>query len=99
LYFIIEPVKNGRLSSPLRTITPLFNEHGNTRSASPANLSTLRPIITTTKPNGNYTNNSAVTAIERTREVSREREKGPLDYTDLEGKSKFSKQEYFGLST
>jgi hypothetical protein len=43
-------------------------------------------MITTTNINGNYTNNSTVAAIERSREVSRERERGPLDYTDVEGK-------------
>jgi hypothetical protein len=94
LYFIIEPIKNGRLSSPLRLTTPLVNENGHIRSKSPTYSSSLRPTITTTNTNGNYTNNSAVTAIERSRDVSREREKGPLDYTDLEGKSKFSKEEY-----
>ncbi len=56
---------------------------------SPANLSTLRPMMTTTNINGNYTNNSTGAAIERSREVSREREKGPFDYTDLEGKLKY----------
>jgi hypothetical protein len=46
-------------------------------------------MITMTNINGNYTNNSTVAAIERSREVSREREKGPFDYTDLEGKLKY----------
>ena len=66
------------MSSPLRTVTPLFDEHENNRSISPANLLPLRSMITTTNIN-------EVTAIER----SRERERGPLDYTDLEGKLKY----------
>jgi hypothetical protein len=37
-------------------------------------------------PHGNYTDSSAISAIERSREASRERDKGRLDYTDLEGK-------------
>lgn len=80
MFCFVEPVKNGRLSSPLRVPTNLFNEHGNHRATSPATLSPspLRPMITTTNING--------TTIEQSREVSREREKGPFDYTDLEGK-------------
>jgi hypothetical protein len=79
----IEPVKNGRLSSPLRTITPLYNENGNTRSTSSANLSPLRSTMT----NINLSeNNNVVTSIVKSTEGEKE---PPLDYTDLEGKIKF----------
>jgi hypothetical protein len=68
------------LSSPLRTKTPLFNENCNTRPTSP-----LRHTIAATSTNENYTNHKTVTVGARSREVSRERERQPLDYTDLEG--------------
>lgn len=74
---ILEIVKNGRLSSPLRTTNHVFNEQERLQQVK----SPLRPLITTTNTNG-------TTAIELSREVSKEREKGPLDYTDLEGNEK-----------
>ncbi|CAF1234806.1 unnamed protein product [Rotaria sordida] len=68
-----KPVTNvGRMTSPLRTSTPIFNTSGNTRPTSPISSSPLRHTIT-------ITNNTV-----RSREVSKEREREPLDYTDLE---------------
>ncbi|CAF4842092.1 unnamed protein product [Rotaria sp. Silwood1] len=68
-----KPVTNGsRMISPLRTSTPIFNNSGNTRPTSPASSSPLRHTIT-------LTNNTV-----RSRDVSKEREREPLDYTDLE---------------
>jgi hypothetical protein len=72
---ILEPSKNGRFSSPLRTPAPLFNGHGNNLSTSPVHPSALRSNITST-------NSTVAAALARSREASRER----LDYTDLEGK-------------
>ncbi len=60
----------------MRSTTPLFNGNGNTRPTSPAGTSPLRHTIAGTNPN--------VTNL-RSREGSREREREPLDYTDLEG--------------
>lgn len=57
--------------SPLRSGTPLLNGNSNTRPTSPASASPLRHTIATTNI--------------RSREASREREREPLDYTDLEG--------------
>ncbi|CAF1977616.1 unnamed protein product [Rotaria magnacalcarata] len=68
-----------RMSSPLRTVTPLFNGSGNTRPTSPASSSPLRQTITTTNSSANYPNTTV-----RSRDVSREREREPLDFTDLE---------------
>lgn len=59
------------MTSPLRSVTPLLNGNGNTRPTSPASSSPLRHTI-------------AATNI-RSRDTSREREREPLDYTDLEG--------------
>jgi hypothetical protein len=64
------------MTSPLRTITPSFNGNGNTRPTSPASSSPLRHTVAITNTSG--------TNI-RSRDGSREREKEPLDYTDLEG--------------
>lgn len=86
--FIIEPISNmGRMTSPLRTATPLFNGNGNTRPTSPASSSPLRQTVNLTNSSANYPNNTV-----RSREASRERERQPLDFTDLEGKNPFSKQ-------
>ncbi|CAF2803860.1 unnamed protein product [Rotaria sp. Silwood2] len=74
-----KPVKSGRLNSPLRTISPLLKENINTRSISP-----LRPNITVTHADENYTNHSTGTTTIRSRDTSRERERERLDYTDLE---------------
>ncbi|CAF0841061.1 unnamed protein product [Rotaria sordida] len=65
-----EPVKSGRSKSPLHTKSPLFKENINIRSISPAN--------------GNYTNHSTGTTTIRSRDTSREPERVPLDYTDVE---------------
>ncbi|CAF0783957.1 unnamed protein product [Rotaria sordida] len=65
-----KPVKSGRSKSPLHTKSPLFKENINTRSISPAN--------------GNYTNHSTGTTTIRSRDTSREPERVPLDYTDVE---------------
>jgi hypothetical protein len=73
LLYIIEPIIHGRLTSPLRS-------SGNTRPTSPASSSPLRHTIAATSASVNHSNNNI-----RSREVSRERERGPLDYTDLEG--------------
>jgi hypothetical protein len=78
--YIIEPVMHGRITSPLRSSTPLFNGNGNTRPTSPASSSPLRHTIAATSSSVNYVNNI------HSREASRERERQPLDYTDLEGK-------------
>jgi hypothetical protein len=80
LLYIIEPIIHGRLTSPLRSSTPQFNGNGNTRPTSPASSSPLRHTIAATSASVNHSNNNI-----RSREVSRERERGPLDYTDLEG--------------
>ncbi|UJR09853.1 hypothetical protein I4U23_014077 [Adineta vaga] len=69
-----EPVGNGRMISPLRSGTPLLNGNGNTRPTSPASSSPLRHTIAATSASINV----------RSREASREREREPLDYTDLE---------------
>ena len=55
-------------------MTPVFN--GNTRPTSPASTSPLRHTIAGTNPNMPNL---------RSRDASRERERQPLDYTDLEG--------------
>lgn len=73
----LEPVSHGRLTSPLRSSTPTFNGNGNTRPTSPISSSPLRHTVAIT----NYPNNTI-----RSRDVSREREREPLDYTDLEGR-------------
>lgn len=65
--------------SPLRSTT-LLNGNGNTRPTSPASSSPLRHTIAATSSSVNYTNTNI-----RSREGSREREREPLDYTDLEG--------------
>ena len=65
------------MSSPLRTTT--FNR--NTRPTSPTGSSPLRHTIATTNATVNYSNNNA-----HSREISREREREPFDYTDLEGR-------------
>lgn len=75
-------MKSGRLSSPLRTIVPSYNEHESTRSTSPVHSPALRSNITAVNTNGHHTANGTKTALARSREVSRER----LDYTDLEGR-------------
>ena len=76
LYFsFIEPVGNGRMISPLRSATPLLNGNGNTRPTSPISSSPLRHTM------------AATSGTIRSREGSREREREPLDYTDLEGKN------------
>jgi hypothetical protein len=75
-FYITELVTNARLTSPLRTATPSFSGNGNTRPTSPASSSPLRHTIAATNIGG--------TNI-RSREGSREREREPLDYTDLEG--------------
>lgn len=62
---------NARMTSPIRSMTPVFN--GNTRPTSPDSSSPLRHTIAGTNPNL------------RSRDASRERERQPLDYTDLEG--------------
>ncbi|CAF0882253.1 unnamed protein product [Adineta ricciae] len=67
-----KPVGNGRMISPLRSATPLLNGNGNTRPTSPISSSPLRHTIATTS------------GTVRSREGSREREREPLDYTDLE---------------
>ncbi|UJR09854.1 hypothetical protein I4U23_014077 [Adineta vaga] len=69
-----KPVGNGRMISPLRSGTPLLNGNGNTRPTSPASSSPLRHTIAATSASINV----------RSREASREREREPLDYTDLE---------------
>lgn len=79
MILIIETAKNGRLSSPLRTLT------ANIRSTTPANLSPLRSTIAAIHISENNTNTSS--DLVKSRDVSREREKTPpMDYTDLEGK-------------
>jgi hypothetical protein len=80
LYLFIESLTNGRMTSPLRSSTPQFNGNGNTRPTSPASSSPLRHTVAITSSNANYANNNI-----RSRDASREREKEPLDYTDLEG--------------
>ncbi len=75
-FCITEPVTNGRMTSPLRTVTPLFNGNGNTRPTSPASSSPLRHTVAITNASGNSI---------RSRDASKEREREPLDYTDLEG--------------
>lgn len=57
------------MTSPVRSVTPVFNGNGNTRPTSPASSSPLRHTIAGTNL--------------RSRDASRERQ--PLDYTDLEG--------------
>ncbi|CAF5018992.1 unnamed protein product, partial [Rotaria socialis] len=69
-----------RMSSPSRTVTPLFNGSGNTRPTSPAGSSPLRHTVAITNSSANYPNTTV-----RSRDVSREREREPLDFTDLEG--------------
>ncbi|CAF0784555.1 unnamed protein product [Adineta ricciae] len=72
-----ETVKNGRLSSPLRTLT------ANIRSTTPSNLSPLRSTIAAI--NISESNTNASSDLVKSRDVSREREKTPpMDYTDLE---------------
>ncbi|CAF1410696.1 unnamed protein product [Adineta steineri] len=67
-----EPVKTGRLSSPIRILNM------NPRPTLCVNLSPLQPVITVANASEN---NHTV----KSREVSREREKEPpMDYTDLE---------------
>ena len=76
--------------SPLRSTTPVSNVNGNTRPTSPISSSPHRYTIVTTSASINYPNNSV-----RSREVSREREREPLDYTDLEGNYSKNVREYF----
>lgn len=80
-HFILDPVKNGRLSSPLRPLVPSFNEHGHPRLTSPLRSPTSRASAPTITTNGNHLSNGTVNGLPRSREVSRER----LDYTDLQG--------------
>ncbi|CAF1049803.1 unnamed protein product [Adineta steineri] len=69
-----KPTINGRMTSPLRSGTPLFNGNGNTRPTSPASSSPLRHTIAATSASINV----------RSRDASKERERETLDYTDLE---------------
>ena len=71
----IEPAINGRMISPLRSATPVLNGNGNTRPTSPVSSSPLRHTIGATSAGNNI----------HSRDASREREREPLDYTDLEG--------------
>ncbi len=82
----IEPVNNCRITSPIRSSTPLFNGNGNTRPTSPASSSPLRHTIAGANPSVNNL---------RSREGSREREREPLDYTDLEGNHSSRMKESF----
>jgi hypothetical protein len=66
--------------SPLRSSTPQFNGNGNTRPTSPASSSPLRHTIAATSASVNHANINI-----RSRDASKEREREPLDYTDLEG--------------
>lgn len=62
---------NGRLTSPIRSVTPVYNRtNSDTRPTSPAGTSPLRHTV-------------AIGGI-RSRDGSRDREREPLDYTDLE---------------
>jgi hypothetical protein len=79
----LEPVNHGRLTSPLRSSTPVFNGNGNTRPTSPISSSPLRHTVAIT----NYPNSTI-----RSRDVSREREREPLDYTDLEGNRSLTRE-------
>ncbi|CAF3934278.1 unnamed protein product, partial [Rotaria magnacalcarata] len=75
-----EPVRNGRLSSPLRAMNPSLNGNGHVRSISPVNLSPFHPSIGITSSH----ENSTVSTMMRSRDTSKEREREPMDYTDLE---------------
>ncbi|CAF5218038.1 unnamed protein product, partial [Rotaria magnacalcarata] len=78
------PVRNGRLSSPLRAMNPSLNGNGHVRSISPVNLSPFHPSIGITSSH----ENSTVSTMMRSRDTSKEREREPMDYTDLEGNLK-----------
>ncbi|CAF5089859.1 unnamed protein product [Rotaria sp. Silwood1] len=82
-----EPVKSGRLNSPLRAISPLLKENVHTRSISPVHLSPRRANIIITHANEKNPNHTTGTTRIRSRDTSREPEREPLDYTDLEGNS------------
>ena len=79
LYSIIEPVKNGRLSSPLRTSA------GNIRSTTSINVSPLHSSIAAIK--AGERSNGTVAELANSRDSEKE---PPMDYTDLEGNLKRS---------
>ncbi|CAF0816340.1 unnamed protein product [Rotaria sp. Silwood1] len=79
-----EPVKSGRLNSPLRAISPLLKENVHTRSISPVHLSPRRANIIITHANEKNPNHTTGKTRIRSRDTSREPEREPLDYTDLE---------------
>jgi hypothetical protein len=70
------------MTSPLRSSTPLLNGIGHTRPTSPVSSSPLRHTVAITSGGNTYSTSNV-----RSRDVSREREREPLDYTDLEGTS------------
>ena len=85
----LEPIRNGRLSSPLRNITPLFSEHGNPQSISITSPLPLGHSMPPSNANTDFTTHSLGIALERSPDLSKECGKQPMDYTDLEGNASF----------
>ena len=79
-------MRNGRLSSPLRAINPLFGEHANPQSISITSPLSLGHSVPLTNGSTHFTTQSVGISLDRSPEINKEREKQPMDYTDLEGK-------------
>lgn len=81
----IEPLRAGRLSSPLRATIPLFPDQSNLPSTllnSPVSLTHSMP---TSNGSINYsTSSSSDVGLERSR--SKEQDKSAMDFTDIESK-------------
>ena len=81
----LEPMRNGRMSSPLRAINPLFGEHANPQSISITSPLSLGHSVPLTNGSTHFTTQSVGISLDRSPEINKEREKQPMDYTDLEG--------------
>lgn len=73
----IEPLRSGRLSSPLRGTTPRFHGDNHLQITSPVSLAHSVPITNPISP------------LSTARDLSKDYEKASMDFTDVEGRRHF----------